>query len=217
MSPQLAPWHRRHPGCITGSVYAGAPSERIPLVRTMSEAGLTVHVDVIDDGHGGDRGIDMAGLRDIAAVVPEGNLEVHLIGSPDFVDERLRDILACAPTRVFLPWASFTNPRAGAVRTSGAGAWITVWDEWTGLGEPHWPAAPDGVLVMLIEPGTRDTAGIDRLAIVTACASGLPVAVDGGVTEQLAALCVSAGAQSMVVGRALLADTASAPDLERTK
>lgn len=59
---------------------------------------------------------------------------------------------------------------------------------------------------MLIEPGSRDRARIDRLALVTACPAEMPVSVDGGITEDIAPLCVTAGAQSGVVGRALLVD-----------
>jgi len=59
---------------------------------------------------------------------------------------------------------------------------------------------------MLIEPGCRDGARIDRLALVTACSAEMPVSVDGGITEDIAPLCVTAGAPSGVVGRALLVD-----------
>jgi pentose-5-phosphate-3-epimerase len=60
---------------------------------------------------------------------------------------------------------------------------------------------------MLIEPGTRDRCRVDRLGIVIACASenpGMPVIVDGGITEDIAPLCITAGVEAMVVGRALL-------------
>jgi pentose-5-phosphate-3-epimerase len=60
---------------------------------------------------------------------------------------------------------------------------------------------------MLIEPGTRDTSRLDRLDLVTACTtqfSDLPVAVDGGITEEVAPLCAASGIRQMVVGRALL-------------
>jgi pentose-5-phosphate-3-epimerase len=58
---------------------------------------------------------------------------------------------------------------------------------------------------MLLEPGTAGTCRIGRLDIAAACAAELPVIVDGGVTEDIAPLCVRAGVQAMVVGRALLA------------
>jgi pentose-5-phosphate-3-epimerase len=112
---------------------------------------------------------------------------------------------------VFLPWTAFTERRADALRAAGSSPWIALWQEWDGVVAPPWPASPDGVLVMLIEPGTTDSCRIDRLGIVTACASenpGIPVVVDGGITEDIAPLCVTAGVESMVVGRALLASPA---------
>ena len=42
-----------------------------------------------------------------------------------------------------------------------------------------WPATPDGLLVMLIEPGSQDRCAISRLDIVTACSGTVPVAVEG--------------------------------------
>jgi hypothetical protein len=107
---------------------------------------------------------------------------------------------------VFLSWAAFTEERAGAIRAVGSAAWIAVWNEWDGAGDPRWPATPDGVLVMLIEPGTRGSSALGRLALVASCTLEMPVAVDGGITESIAPLCVAAGVQSMVVGRALLLD-----------
>ena len=105
--------------------------------------------------------------------------------------------------------------RTAAIRAGGAEAWVALWREWDGLDEtsaPIWPATPDGVLVMLIEPGSRDRCALARLALVNACADDLPVAVDGGVTESVAELCVTAGASSIVVGRALLAHQPAAQE-----
>lgn len=204
----LAPWHRDFPGLLAGSVYAVAPAARIPAARALCDAGIGVHVDMMATGEGLPAGVSAAELADLAAAVGPSRLEVHLIGSPDFVDAALPDVLAHAPAKVFLPWAAFTAERADAVRAAGGAAWIALWQEWDGTGVPAWPAAPDGVLVMLIEPGTRDRCRTERLAVVSACAHRLPVNVDGGVTEDIAPLCVTAGAESMVVGRALLPGTA---------
>jgi pentose-5-phosphate-3-epimerase len=66
---------------------------------------------------------------------------------------------------------------------------------------------------MLIEPGTKGRSAIRRLDVVAACAGHLPVAVDGGVTESIAERSVTAGARSIVVGRALLGDITETPDL----
>ena len=152
-------------------------------------------------------GVSLAELQMISAAVDRKRVGVHLIGSGDFVDAVLPKILALHPGVVFLPWQAFTAERADAIRAAGGSAWIAVWREWDGLGDPQWPAAPDGVLVMLIEPGTRDGCQVDRLSLVTACTtrfSDLPVAVDGGITEDVAQACAAAGVRQMVVGRALL-------------
>jgi pentose-5-phosphate-3-epimerase len=201
---ELAPWHHSFPGLVAGSVYAAEPAARVGVARALSAAGLDVHVDIMDESEGLPAGVSPSELRAIAAGVGRSRIGVHLIGSADFVDRTLPDLLPIRPATVFVPWAAFTDARANVIRAAGSSAWIALWNEWDGVTDPRWPAAPDGVLVMLIEPGTRDSSVLGRLAMVAACASEMPVAVDGGITEDVAPLCVTAGAQSMVVGRALL-------------
>jgi hypothetical protein len=202
----LAPWHHQYPGLLAGSVFA-APTSRVDAAQSLADDGLDVHVDVMAVSEGLPAGVSLAELQMISAVVDRERIGVHLIGSSDFVDAVLPKILALRPAVVFLPWHAFTIERANAVRATDGSAWIAVWQEWNGLDDPQWPAAPDGVLVMLIEPGTRDRCRLDRLDLVTACTARfpeLPVAVDGGITEQIASSCAAAGAQQVVVGRALL-------------
>lgn len=204
----LAPWHEGFPGRLAGSVYAAIPESRIDAAQALSQAGLDVHVDIMAESEGLPAGVSISELKQIAETVDPARIGVHLIGSENFVDETLPPVLATGPGVVFLPWAAFTAERTAAIRAAGAQAWVALWREWDGLDgspQPDYPATPDGVLVMLIEPGTRERSAIGRLAVVTACAGDLPVAVDGGVTESLAELCVTAGANSIVVGRALLA------------
>jgi hypothetical protein len=201
----LAPWHTDFPGSLAGSVYA-APGSRVAAAEALQHAGLDVHVDVMAASEGFPAGVSLAELQMISVSVDRRKIGVHLIGSADFVDAVLPKILPLRPGVVFLPWQAFTEERADAVRAAGGSAWIAVWQEWDGYGTPVWPAAPDGALVMLIEPGTRNTCSLGRLNIVEACAAELPVAVDGGVTEVVAPLCLCAGAQSLVVGRSLLLD-----------
>lgn len=203
---QLAPWHADYAGTLAGSVYA-APGSRVAAAQLLADGGLDVHVDVMAASEGLPVGVSLAELQAISAAVDRHRIGVHLIGSADFVDAVLPKILPMRPGVVFLPWHAFTAERADAVRAHDGSAWIAVWREWDGLGEPRWPADPDGVLVMLIEPGTTDHCRLDRLGLVTACtttSSELPVAVDGGVTEAVAPLCAAAGVRQMVVGRALL-------------
>lgn len=204
---RLAPWHARFPGQLAGSVYAVPPAERQQTACELADAGLDVHVDMMAADEGLPIGVSVEELRSIAASVPSARIGVQLIGSAAFVDAALPEVLSTRPAKVFLPWHSFTDQRIRAVRTAGCSAWIALWTEWEGVGAPGWPAPPDGALVMLLEPGTAGTCRLNRLAIATACTAELPVIVDGGVTEEVAPLCVTAGVDSMVVGRALLAQS----------
>ena len=207
----LASWHADFPGLLAGSVYA-AHGSRVAAAQTLADTGIDVHVDVMAVSEGLPAGVSLDELQRISAVVPSERIGVHVIGSKDFVDAVLPKILAVHPGVVFLPWQAFTTERADAIRMAGGSAWIAVWREWDGLGEPQWPAEPDGVLVMLIQLGTQDRCRLDRIGLVTACTaqfSELPVAVDGGVTEDVAPLCAAAGVHQMVVGRALLNTTRS--------
>jgi hypothetical protein len=214
-APYLATWQERFHGQLAGSVYAAPSGSRVIAAQSFSDAGINVHVDVMAEGEGFPAGVSMAELSDIVAAVGPRRVEVHLIGSAEFVDTKLLRILQLRPAKVFLPWAAFTKRRADALRAVGSSAWITLWRECDGLdpSAPPWPATPDGLLVMPIEPGSQDRSAISRLDIVTACSGTLPVAVDGGVTELVAERSVAAGARSIVVGRALFGDASEVPDL----
>lgn len=202
---RFAPWHTRFPRLLAGSVYAVPPAERVEAAAELAEAGLDVHVDLMAPGEGLPVGVGLDELRAIAALVDGERIGVQLIGSVEFVDAVLPAVLETSPGKVFLPWAAFTEDRVRLVRAGGSSPWLALWTEWDGTGAPTWPTLPDGALVMLIEPGSSDSCQVGRLELAAACAALVPVAVDGGVTEDVVALCVTAGVESMVVGRALLA------------
>lgn len=197
-------WRDRFPGRVAGSVYTVPPTERVRTARDLTAAGLDVHVDMMASDEGYPVGVSLDELREIAATVQRSRIGVQLIGSAEYVDAVLPEVLSTQPDKVFLPWGAFTADRVAGVRAAGSAAWIAVWDEWDGTGAAPWPARPDGALVMLIEPGTSGSSRLSRLAVVSACAGEVPVHVDGGVAEDIAPLCVTAGAESMVVGRAML-------------
>lgn len=207
----LARWHERFQGKLAGSVYAAAPPDRVDTAIALARAGLDVHVDLIGDANDAHVGVGLADLRAMAAHVERDRIGVHLIGSSGYVASVLEAVLELRPAVVFLPWASFTFESSAAIRTAGGSPWITLWDEWDGTGSPLWEGDPDGVLVMLIEPGTTGTARLDRLGLVSACAAVKPVAVDGGVNHDLSPHCLQAGAQNLVVGRALLNPEGTTP------
>ncbi|MGV9801276.1 ribulose phosphate epimerase [Mycobacterium sp. NPDC003449] len=205
----IASWHRGYPGQLAGSVYAAPAGTRPELAGALADNGLGVHVDVMAAGEGLPAGVSLAELRDIAGRIDRSRLEVHLIGSADFVDHTLAEVLAVRPARVYLPWDAFGDRRAEMIRAAGADAWIAVWQEWPEWRDgqaPPWPAVPDGALVMLIEPGSSERYRAERLDVAASCAVWTPVIVDGGITEDIAPHCIAAGVHAMVVGRALLAD-----------
>lgn len=206
----IAPWHTDYPGLLAGSVYAAPPQRRSEFAAELVDAGLGVHVDVMAESEGLPAGVSLDECHEISERIGPSRLEIHLIGSAEFAENTLPALLDLQPARVFLPWAAFTARRAAEIRAAGSTAWITIWQEWTDRRrgeEPHWHAPPDGALVMLIEPGTSAHCRPARLGIAASYATWLPVIVDGGITEDIAPLCVTAGVEAMVVGRALLAET----------
>jgi hypothetical protein len=201
----LASWHREYRGLIAGSVYDAAPSDPGSLTRALTAEGVTVHVRVASRD-----GMSLPELRAIARLARPSLVDVHLNGPDDFVDGLLATVLAVRPARVFLPWMTFTESRANTIRGADIRAWITLRDEWDGSGsDAPWPITPDGVLAILTEPDADDDSDfrIERLAVVTDCIArypALPVIAGGDITEAIAPLCVRAGVQQLVLGRALL-------------
>ena len=161
----LAPWHHDFPGLLAGSVYA-APESRVAAAQALADTGIDVHVDVMVLSEGLPVSVSLAERQMISTTVDREALGVHVIGSGEFVDAVLPKILTVRPGVVFLSWQAFTFERAHAIRAAGGSARIAVWREWDGLADPQWSAEPDGVLLMLIEPGTRNpspsTAGSTR-------------------------------------------------------
>ena len=65
----------------------------------------------------------------------------------------------------------------------------------------------DGVLVMLIDSGTKQQADTTQLTKVQSLSTNYVVGIDGGVTRTLATTCVDHGAKYMVSGRDLFTIT----------
>lgn len=132
----LVLWHRKFPGQISGSIHEAAPDDRRALTYLLSARGLTVHV------HATAADYDAGALWAAAGAAHPSSIDVHMIGSKDFVDDLLRQVLAARPGRVFLPWSTFTDRRADVIRGADVRAWITLWDEWDDVSAPRWPADP---------------------------------------------------------------------------
>lgn len=65
----------------------------------------------------------------------------------------------------------------------------------------------DGILVMLIQTGTSDVADQSLISQTSEFPDRFHVGADGGVTQAIAPACFDAGADYVVSGRALLAET----------
>jgi pentose-5-phosphate-3-epimerase len=93
------------------------------------------------------------------------------------------------------------------LREDGVALWLELAP---GPADGQLPDGIDGALVMFIPPGTTQAADPARLAEVARLSVHVPTAVDGGITEQLAAACVASGATYVVAGRSLLTAAADA-------
>lgn len=217
---RLHPWHRAFPPhVIGGSLYAVPPALRPRAAAQLDAEHCRVHIDVIlgPDGH---RGVAPEEIDAIAAAVPQGRLDLHLIlvdqppqGIAEAVTREVDRMLAIAerlsvagvtlPTRL----ASVHGAAVERLRAGGVPVFLEVGPRDDVFGEDGGFAtdAPvvDGCLVMLIEPGTRGQADPGLIDRVGRLAPTTPVAVDGGVTAELARACVAAGAHYVVSGRAL--------------
>lgn len=203
---ELAAWHDGFPGALAVSVFAAEPQSRLFAAELMASVGVDVHVEIMASMEGLPTGMSLTTLREIITAVSRSRVGVHLVGSVEYVDRILPRILPLRPAAVYLPWWAYNDDRARAVRGSGGAPWITVFDQCADFAVPRWPTstAPDGVLVMLSRPGTPEELRLENLDIVAACSAQLPVAVDGGITEEVAALSIAAGARMVVVGRSLV-------------
>lgn len=199
MTVTLAPWSAGLEKHLAGSIFASSPGRRVDAARVLVDAGIAVHVDVMVEGEGYPTGVTAEELAELATAVPREMIGVHLIGSATGVEALLPSIPECGD--LYLP--------IGVHDERDARLWAAIWNE-----------APvssvcldgyDGALVMLLEPGTSGSADTTRLALVETLSRNHDVTVDGGVTPDLIPLCRSAGATTMVVGRALIT-TPSLPE-----
>lgn len=183
-----------------GSLYAVEPVLRRAAACQLAEAGWWVHVDVIVPARGPLRGVSLEDLAAVRSALPQARVEVHLVdlAATDRIGAVLEEVLLSTPDRVVLPdrWCTTDGHR---VRGAGAQLWVEL-DRSPLLTD----VAVDGVLVMLIEPGTTQTIDLTRLAAIASLPAGTAIGVDGGVGPEHEAQCVAAGVRHLVSGRALL-------------
>lgn len=208
------------PAIVAASIYALPPADRIRGARAAHDAGCWVHVDVIlrhREGAGlRSVGVTLDQLAAVTAAIPDAAVDVHLIllgDAPDDLRDRAVDevgerLVQLSPTRLSATPAILD--RLGP-RLRAANPEVELWGElWPGL-EWSGVTSVDGVLVMLIEPGTKQLAHPDRLAAVAHVAARLPAGVDGGISREAAGEAMRRGASYLVLGRSLFDTVSAAP------
>jgi pentose-5-phosphate-3-epimerase len=213
LNPAVVDAVARQPGVtLAGSIYAASQPDRLAVAVTVAEANLWIHADVIvaDGAH---RGVDLDLVRELAAR-QLGPLDVHLI--TDRLSGLLDEVCRERVSRITFPLEACDGVddvaiAAERVRAAGAAPWLAVapgTDPAEILAKlPH----VEGVLIMLIEPGTSAQADPRLRHKIEAVASRTAVGVDGGVNQSNLNAYLRAGAQYVVSGRGLLA-AATTPD-----
>lgn len=199
---------------LAGSLYAARPRERAALAAELSARGHWVHADLFGDPAAGVSPGLVADLADAGSA----RVDVHLIDRGALA--HLADVCRPGIARVTVPFDDELDVAAVSrqIQACGAQAWVAL-DPQTAVRRvdaalPH----ADGVLIMLVRPGTRSSAArLDLLAKVGEAAALLPAGVDGGVSERNVEQILSSGARYIVVGRGLLADDKTVPIKEMDK
>ncbi|MBK3564735.1 hypothetical protein [Streptomyces sp. MBT62] len=208
LNPEILAEIARHPGTIlAGSIYAVVEAQRLAAARQLARAGLWIHADVITDDRG-HRGVDLSLVHTLAEQ-RVGPLDVHVIAPEPELGGLIEEISAWQVDRVTFPFESCPDPAAVAdtverIRASGAAAWLAVAPATELAAVRPYFELLDGLLVMLIEPGSTGTADLTLTAKAGQTPPALPAGVDGGVDADNLAACLRAGADYVVSGRALL-------------
>ena len=202
LNAQLVRRLRRSAGAeLSGSLYAVPPAHRPAVARLLAEQRIWVHADVFADSRAG-ISLDLINeLADRGA----GPIDVHLLtaGALEVLDA------VCRPgiTRVTFPFEGVPDASsvAARIRAAGTSPWLAI-APGTMLDAcadtlPH----VDGLLVMLLEPGSRGRSDPALLAKVSSASATGPVGVDGGVGEGNLGDVLAAGAGYVVIGRRLFA------------
>ena len=209
----LNPWHRQFAtGQVGGSLYAVPRGQRAEAATLLHRSGCRVHVDVIV-GPEGHRGVTFSEVALIRAALPTARIDLHLIVlDATSVDDEVTAIDIARTLAFETLTLTGEQIRRHAVRVHRLrSAGIAVWEEIApGVDEPTAADHVDGALIMLITPGSKETADLGQLDKITALAGRIPVGVDGGVTGAIAHQCHDRGAGYLISGRDLLQTTRTA-------
>ncbi len=191
---------------LAGSVIAQPAGRRLDLARSLAVTGHWVHADRIEGSYRGQAGVTTAEVSELARI-PDIRLDVHLMVDNPVTE--LADLPRRGISRITLQCDYLTDLHdllelVGHGRSYAPDVWLAVHHSAVDASRLKKSGA-DGVLVMLTPPGQPGhRANLGQLSLVqTACAHGLPVGVDGGVTDTNLDPIAASGARYAVVGRAL--------------
>ncbi|WP_336946029.1 hypothetical protein [Asaia sp. HN010] len=187
---------------LAGSLYAAPTQQRLAMAHALDHAQLWSHVDFFSPGA---EGVDLATLDAILAE-NHGPLDAHLLDNGAF--NWFEDLSARALNRLTLPLETDADLHGAiaTLRMRGISPWLALAPHSTLAEAEPFLDAVDGVLVMLIAPGTKDSASLSLLEKNRALrARRVTSGVDGGVTAETLPMIVEAGASYLVIGRSLLA------------
>lgn len=192
---------------LAGSIYAVPADERPSVVRLLARRRLWIHADVFAEQ---DAGVDPGFIAELASR-GVSLIDVHLLtsGALDALDA------ICVPgvARVTFPYEGVGDVAGVAryVRRGGARPWLAIAPTTTLEECAPFVGHVDGLLIMMVEPGTRGRADLGQLEKVAAAGRRTPVGVDGDVGEDNIGGVLAAGAGYVVIGRRLFA-VAAGPD-----
>lgn len=186
---------------LAGSLYALPAPDRRAAATLLGRRGIWIHADVFGDVT---TGVSIDLITEMADTAT-GFVDVHLL---DAAAHDAAFAAVCRPgiSRITFPFEGLhdTEAIAGRIRAIGAQAWLAVSPATTFDQCRDALAHVDGLLVMLIEPGTSQAADTSNLTKnVNAHSAHLPNGVDGGVGEDILDQVHRSGAGYLVVGRRL--------------
>ncbi|NVN03533.1 MULTISPECIES: beta/alpha barrel domain-containing protein [Asaia] len=195
---------RKEKICLGGSLYAAPAHERLAMADALARAHLWAHADFFAPGA---EGVDLTTMDAILAR-EHGLLDAHLLNNDALV---WFDSLATRPLdRLTLPLETDADLHSAiaTLRHRRISPWLALAPQSTIAEAEPFLESVDGVLVMLIAPGTKDAASLSLLDKNRALrARGVTNGVDGGVTAETLPRIVQAGASYLVIGRSMLAQS----------
>ncbi|WP_453985850.1 hypothetical protein [Brevibacterium casei] len=202
----LEPAGSQRPFAVAGSLFAVPVAEREQIAELLDAQKLWIHADVFADPQ---IGVSIDLIRNLASR-QIGPIDVHLLtaGAVDHLDS------VCVPgvSRITFPLEGTPGPQSVAehIRARGISPWAAIapgtsLSSCVGILEHV-----DGLLTMLIPPGTQKSADLSQLAKAReAVRAGAMTGVDGGVSEAGLGDILAAGVGYIVVGRRLFNTSSS--------